>query len=97
MSRTLKDEDLTKELALYKSAYGTTFVFRVSESMDESVDYAQVSEVIDVTFTPLSDEVIVTARVKSIDAEIDKTRAEMNLKINDLKDQKQRLLAITHE
>ena len=96
MSRTLKDEDVTQTIAVYISKYSCGSVNKVEDWIEESSDYVRATETLEVTFTPLSDEIIVKGRVKSIDAEIEKTRAELNLKINDLKDQKQRLLAITH-
>ena len=95
--RTLKDEDLTRKVAIYISKYYYQIVNDCNESWEEDEEYVRATEPLEVTFKPLSDEVIVKGRVKSIDAEIEKTRAELNLKINDLKDQRQRLLAITHE
>ena len=51
----------------------------------------------DVVFTALPDEVVLKARVAAIDAEITRTRAQLTAKVNDLTDQRNRLLAITHQ
>jgi hypothetical protein len=82
---------------VYLSKLGYPYIRTIGDFMENDSDYVRATEPLEVTFTPLSDEVIVEGRVKSLDAEIEKTRAEMSLKINDLKDQKQRLLAITHQ
>jgi len=92
MSRTLKNEELTQAVAIYLGKYGIT-IHTVETWIEKSNEYIRATEPLEVTFTPLPDEVI----VKSIDAEIKKTRAELTRKVNDLEDQKQRLLAITHQ
>ena len=96
MSRTLKDEDLTQTVAIYIGEY-STHIHAVDDWIEKNNKYVRATEPVEIKLTPLSDEIIVKGRVKSLDAEIDKTRAEANLKINDLKEQKSRLLAITHE
>jgi hypothetical protein len=96
MNRAIKDEDLTKTVALYSGKYHTA-IFEVEGWIEEHKEYVRVTEPVEVTFTPLPDEVVLEGRVKAIDNEITKTRAELTQRINDLTDQKNRLLAITHE
>lgn len=92
----MKDK-ITKTVALYSSEVFDNDVSEVSEYLEDHERYVRTSEPLEVTFTPLPDKVILDGRVKSIDAEIEKTRAELTLRINDLTDQRQRLLCITHE
>ena len=97
MNRAIKDEDLTQSVALYLSKYGSTTVWTVSNYMEEHENYIRVSDPLHVEFTALPDDAILRGRVKSIDKEIEKTRAELTRRIEDLTDQKNRLLAITHQ
>ena len=97
MNRAITDEDLTVTVALYLSKYGTHTVNKFDCWIDEDSDYVRVSEPMEITLTPLDDETVLKARVDSIDNQIETVRAELTRKVNDLTDQKQRLLAITHE
>ncbi len=91
----MKDK-ITRTVALYSSKYLENRVHQVSGWIIKDEDYIQTSEPREIEFTPLPDEVILKGRVASIDAEIEKTRAEMSLKINNRVDQKQRFLCITN-
>jgi len=93
-NRAVNKEDFTQNVALYMSSCGSITARQPSEYWDNHANYVRVSESIDVTFTPLSDEVVLKSRVDSIDAQITQTRAKMTLRIADLTDQKNRLLAI---
>jgi len=97
MNRAVKDEDLSQSLALYSTKYGSLTVWDISSWIEGHEDYVRVSEPLHVEFTALPDDVILRGRVKCIDKEIEKTRAELTRRIEDLTDQKNRLLAITHE
>ena len=97
MNRAIKDEDLTHRVALYRSKYNYITVSDMSTWIEENEDYVRVSEPIDVRFVALPDDVILKSRVNALDKEIAKTRAELNRRIEDLTDQKNRLLAITHQ
>lgn len=104
MSRTIEEKDRTQDVALYISKSGLVLVDSVSLWIEKSEDYVRVSEPVTVTFNVLPDEEIVTLRVKGLDAKIEKARAELTRKIAeltrkiaDLTDQKNRLLAITHQ
>ena len=97
MNRAIKEEDLTMTVCLYVTKYNSATISKSEGWMSEESDYVCVSEPLEVTFTPLDDEVVLKARVDCIDNQIEKTRAELTRKVTDLQDQKQRLLAITHE
>lgn len=97
MNRATKEKDLTRNIAVYASKHGSLSVNDIRNWIEEGSDYVRVSEPMEVVFTALSDEVVLGARVQQIDGEIEKTRAELTRRINDLTDQRQRLLAITHE
>lgn len=97
MSRVLKEEDLTQRVAIYRMKYGTLMVTEHDDFRETDPEYVRMTEPVEVTFTPLPDETIVAGRVSALDAEIQKVRAETEVKINRLIDEKQRLLAITHQ
>ncbi len=98
MNRAIENEaDLTREVALFSSKNGYLAVQHTGGWMSDDDDYVRVSEPLEVTFTPLPDEVVLASRVDAIDEEIKITRAKFTKTLDDLKDQKQRLLAITHE
>ena len=97
MNREIKDEDLAVSIALYRSKYGYFSASEVSDWIEENEDYIRVTEPIHVEFTALPDDAILRARVASIDNTIEKVRAEYTVRINDLTDQRNRLLAITHQ
>ena len=97
MSRTIPEEKLTQSIALYFSKYGNVMVEKAGGWAEEHEDYVRATEPVEITFTPLPDEDILKGRVEALDREIEKVRAESTAKITDLKDQKQRLLAITYE
>ena len=96
MSYDIPEDKLTQELCLYQGKYGTYIEAPVRYFKNDS-DYVCVSEPIIVTFTPLDADKILQARVKALDVEIESVRARDQARIDDLKDQKQRLLAITQE
>ena len=59
-------------------------------------DYAQLSEVIEVDFKELSDEVVIKSQVAIIDRQITKVMANSEASITALNGRKQKLLAITY-
>ena len=97
MSRTIKEEDLIFDVALYMNKYGRITTNETSDWIENCEEYVRVSSPQTVTFVQLPDEDILVLRLHALDKEIEKVRAESTRKIDDLKDQKQRLLAITHE
>ena len=97
MNRAIKGEDLKRTIALYVDRSGFVRPGEVKGWIEDHDDYARITEPLEVEFAPLPDEVVVDHRVKSIDKQIEKTRAELTKKIADLADQKQKLLAISHQ
>lgn len=96
MSYDIPEDKLTMSLCLYQTQYGNFLESREGFA-EKNPEYVCVSEPITVTFTPLDPDKVLQARVAALDNEIEKVRAEASRKIDDLKDQKQRLLAITHD
>lgn len=87
----------TMTVAIYSSKYNSTSVNEVVEWIEEHKDYIRISEPQTVTFTPLDHEVVLKLRLDALDREIESVRATAQATVDDLEDQKQRLLAITHE
>jgi len=87
----------TMTVAIYSSKYNATSVNEVVEWIEEHKDYIRISEPQTVTFTPLDHEVVLKLRLDALDREIESVRATAQATVDDLEDQKQRLLAITHE
>ena len=97
MNRALKEEELTREVALYGDRWGGNNVWFKTEYRDKDTDYIQLTEPVTVTFKPLPDRIVLAARVAMLDAQIKEVRAKLTVKVNGLEEQKQRLLAITHD
>lgn len=97
MNRSVKEKDLTRIVAIYAMKHGTLLTSDFEEWKEKSVDYVRLTEPFEVKFVALSDEIVLSTRVDQIDKQIEQTRAQSTLKINDLMDQKQRLLAIAHD
>lgn len=84
------------KVALYESRYSTT-VHEARDWIEEDLGYVRVSEVVEIEFVRLPNEVVVPRQVKQLDSEIEKVRAQMGRQINLLEEQKSKLLAITQE
>lgn len=97
MNRAIEKKDLTQRVALYRMKYGTLRVNAIEDWIEDDADYIRVSDPVDVTFHPIPDDEILAARVSKIDREIETVRAELTRRVNELTDEKQRLLAITHQ
>ena len=97
MNRAIKDEDLTQTVALYSDRWGGVQAYGMVDWIEESTDYVRVSEPLEITFTALPDKDVLKDRVDAIDKQIETVRAELTRKVNDLTDQRHRLLAITHD
>jgi hypothetical protein len=59
--------------------------------------FTRVSDIIDVTFTPLNSEDVIQQAVASLDEEERKTMAELNQKLAEIRGRKAQLLALTHQ
>ena len=82
------------KIALYQSKY-CLGAHIVSDWIEGADDYVRTTEAIEVEFVDIPAEVVTAGRVKAIDSEITTLRAEFQKTLEDLMDQKQRLLAIT--
>ena len=60
-------------------------------------EYVQLSEIIEIDFPELSDEVVIKNQVSALDNQITKVMADSEVQITELKARKQELLAITHK
>jgi len=87
----------TEQVAIV-SLYGHKAIIRPwYDWMDEDEDYVRESEVVDVTFTLLADDLVVPQKVKIFDNQIAEVRATALAAVGKLEDDKSRLLAITRE
>lgn len=84
------------KIALYQSKYSLS-PHVVTDWIEEAADYVRTTEAVEVEFVDLPAEVVTASRVKSIDNEITTLRADFTQALEDLIDQKQRLLAITYD
>ena len=84
------------KIALYEMS-GSSMVWEASEWREEDPDTIRTTEVVDVEFVDLPDEVVVPKKVKAIDDKIEAARAKFGQAIQLLEDEKSKLLAITHE
>ena len=64
---------------------------------DDSNEYVQLSEVIEVEFPELSNKDVVKSQVALLDKQMTKVRADSEAAITALEGRKQELLAITYE
>ena len=96
MNRMISERDLKQTVALYADERGHISIIQSGGWADRCESYVQISEPSDIKFKPLEDEEVLRKRVDAIDRQITKVRAELTAKVADLTDQKNRLLAITH-
>lgn len=88
-------EKFTRTLALYQGEFGSIIEWEVRPEGHKG--YVQVSEPVEVTFKPLPDEDVLKEAVAMLNKQIDDVRAEAGLKVVQLEEKRQRLLAISHE
>ena len=87
-------ENKTMKIALYAGKYNSESVNEFDDWIEKHNEYVRITEVLEVTFVPRDHDVILQARVACLDREIKNVQADAEHKVNDLKDQKQRLMAI---
>ena len=91
---------MKKNIVLMKSVeHDYETIMFIDDGRDVSFwtdDYAQLSEVIEVDFKELSDEVVIKSQVAIIDRQITKVMANSEASITALNGRKQKLLAITY-
>ena len=92
---------MKKKIALMKSVahdYETVMLINDRSGIDLwTDDYAQLSEVIEVDFKELSDDLVIKNQVAIIDKQITKVMADSEASITALNGRKQELLAITYD
>lgn len=68
------------------------------QEREKSYDkFVRISEIVELRFSPLTDEGIIQKAIESIDETERRLREELNKKIAELRQQKAQLLALTHE
>jgi hypothetical protein len=87
----------TAQVALASLFNGSDSAREWDDWMEDDGDYIRTSEVMEIEFVLLLDEVVVPKQIERLDAAIDTVRSEMLTKIGYLEDTKAKLLAITHE
>ena len=85
-------------LALYMTPYGTISALNLSLKEAEIFnDYSQITEFVEVGFPDLPDETILARKIEIIDTLIDNERERSIKEMQKLQQQKQELLALTHQ
>ena len=89
---------MNKELKvyLYQTKYSDATVTNY-EFRDDDDDYVMLAKPSTVTFEMLDREVVLKSRLDALDRQITEVRAVAQAKVDDLEDQKQRLMAITSD
>lgn len=83
-------------LAVFEStSYGYRCLYTDEEA--KTTDYAQISNWVTVTFQQKSQQEIVQSKVAAIDASIERKKQDLMQEISRLREEKQKLLAITHQ
>jgi len=93
----MSDKKNTKTVAVYQTEYNNETLNEVVDWIERSERYIRITEPQEVMFIPLDHGVVLKARLDALDREIRSVRAIAQAKVDDLKDQRQRLLAITHD
>jgi len=81
------------KLAVYETTYGMKLILQETDSNE----YMRISELQEIEFKPLSDDVIISNQLIALDALIDKTKTEALETIAGYEQKKQELLAIEHK
>lgn len=80
---------------LYQTKYSDATVSHFEFNDDD--DYVLLAKPASVTFEMLDRELVLKARVDALNRQIQEVRANAQAKVDDLEDQKQRLMAITSD
>lgn len=92
-----KSKKKTIELALYATEFGNEYVQEVSEWIDNNERHVRCSSKEKVTFNRISESKIIAGRVKAYDCKIKEEQAKAEVVINEIKRQRQELLALPSE
>jgi len=83
------------KVALYKCLSLDFDVLRdAGDLFEENDDYIRLTEIVDIDLKPLSDVNIINKEVAYIDNQIKRVQAVSEVRINELKQKKQELLAL---
>ena len=89
-----KSKEITVAIYTVKS---TELIRKVDPWLENNANYVRITEPVTVTFESRKHDDVLCDRIACLDEEIKDVRAEAQAKVNDLEDQKQRLMALTHE
>ncbi len=85
------------KIAMYETISGSAFPLEVTDYIEGNDEYIRISEIIEINFKDLPDKDVMNNKIKSIDKKINETLAEHNIRINNLKDIKNKLLALPNK
>lgn len=89
------------KVAAYQTQYNSFSVIVTEENgecwADGNPDYVRVTESIEVDFKELSHDSVVSAQLKSLDAQEQKARADFAVALMNIEDRRQKLLALPAE
>lgn len=88
------------KIRLYDSGYSIVPIEINDEGTcfaDNALEYMAVSEIVEVDFPMLDANSVNKAKIKAIDERISMVQADCEVKVNQLKDERQKLLAIGHD
>lgn len=85
------------KIALYKNLEYNYETVLVTEGMEDNASYVQISEVVDIEFKKLPDDVVVNAQVDSLKEMKKKAQADCEVKTQAIDAEIGKLLAITDE
>ena len=99
MSRSfeIKEKDTTQEFALYTTKYGSFLIISKGSCLENDPDYVRVSEYVTHTFSLRKKADIILNAVANVDQSIAVELFNMEKRLQDLRNYKQTLLAITYE
>ena len=85
-------------VAVFQSEYNMFSVIAADKNgecwADKESTYVRVTESIEVEFKELSHDAVVSAQLKSLDAQEKKARADLAVALMNIEDRRQRLLAL---
>ena len=87
---------MKKKVALYAIHGDGEYLLEYYSFREDDDDYTLLAEVYEVNFVPIPDSVIVPAKIKAIDAGIERLRADLGVKVAVLEVARNKLLAIEH-
>jgi len=86
------------KLAQYECIqHGYTTFDDADSWIEEHEGYVRITEPVEVEFTPCDRVTVTEQQVAALDSMIEAIRAAAGVKVNEIKDRKAKLLALTHE